>query len=539
MNLVLNGFCSSSECDGRLGTNMSEYLVPLPSRCLRPLSICTGYSFLVNITLVLLSPSACLTSHNLGETVIAIAPIPLSVPTWVHFASLTFDKMESASSSPAIPKLGFDLFGIIFHELAQLVYKRSPEHLESLLLVNREWRSCALAHSSIWSMFYITWQIDKPSGSVQRWRNRACRFLERSKSFPLTIHIQFSGLYEAHARDPTCGCTDRRNRLGRLKPRMERWCDNNGRYWKWASDLIALLAGPEGKHMRRWGDLEIHWDDLYRTEHLSPSSLFQGMCSPMPALKRLSLRKVELAFGEVLSAIPALQTLIMNRCRGDPIGGLPTRLKYLELTVSSLPNLSTLSTLEHLNICGRPYAQEDNPLQKWVACKLPGLRVLELRVISPSYLRTLTVPNLHSLILRAPECFQSSHFLELELEDREEIEIPKPADLQPILPIIETLSVYWEDPWYFSDGHSRMATFIGGKLLEVLKMAIGLVEIRLEAKLYDGTRAMIRDKPHLVPELQRIMVFREGVPVEVDGRNIAGRLGVVEWRATPQLLPKG
>ncbi len=448
---------------------------------------------------------------------------------------------ESALSSPAIQRLGFDLLSTIFYELAQLVYKHSPGHLESLLLVNREWCSCALAHSSIWSMFYVSWQNDRPSGSVQRWRNRAYRFLERSKAFPLTIHIQFSRFPEAHAGDPTCSCTYTRDWSGNVGLHMEKWCDNIGRYWEWASEAIVLLVGAEGEHMRRWGDLEIHWDDLYlfsRTGNRSCSSLFRGMRYPTPALKRLSLNKVELTFGEVLSAIPALQTLIMNQCHKDPLGRLPTRLKYLEVSASSLPNLSTLSTLEHLNIGGRPYSHGNNPFRKWLACTLPGLRVLELRVIPPSCFRKLIVPNLHSLILHAPQCFQPNYPLELGEEDEGEEEIVDPADLQEILPIIETLSVYWDDLWKPNARNGGTGGFIGGKLQEVLEMAIGLVEIRLNVRLYYGTRVMLRDKPHLVPELQRVMVFREGVPVEVDGRNIAGRLGVVEWRATPQLLPE-
>ena len=452
-----------------------------------------------------------------------------------HRASLTFNMTESTSSSPAIQRLGFDLLSIIFHELAQLVYKRSPAHLESLLLVNREWRLCALAHSSIWSMFYITWQ---PSDSIRRWRNRAYRFLERSRAFPLTIHIQFVGLPEAHAGDRTCSCSYGAG----LMPHMERSCHNTWHYWRWAIDAVALLAGPGGEHMRRWGDLEIHWDDLFyhRTINISHSSLFQGMRYPTPALKRLSLHKVELAFEEVLSAIPALQTLILDRCYRDPIGRLPTRLKYLELSISALPNFSTLPTLEHLSIDGRPYSYEDDPLKKWVACKLPGLRVLELRVIPPSCLRKLTAPNLHTLILHAPQCFQPDWFYEAEEGIKSDGEIAHPADLQPILPTIETLSVYWKNPWDSNTDNGGRVKFIEGKLRGVLKMALGLVEIRLDSRLYYTTRAMIRDNPHLVPELRRVMVFREGVPVEVDGRKIAGRLGgSVEWRATIQLLPEG
>ena len=45
-------------------------------------------------------------------------------------------------------------------------------------------------------------------------------------------------------------------------------------------------------------------------------------------------------------------------------------------------------------------------------------------------------------------------------------------------------------------------------------MGVGLVEICLDVELHYGTRVMLRDKPYLVPELQRVMVFREGVPVE-------------------------
>ena len=457
---------------------------------------------------------------------------------------------EPASSSPAIQRLGFDVLSTIFYELAHLEYKTSPGHLESLLLVNREWRSYALAYPSIWSMFYLTWQNNAPPLSIQRWRNRAIRFLQRSKSSTLTINMQFSGLPEAHIGDTTCICTYERDWLGKIDVPVDMWCDSTRHYWEWASASIALLVGAEGEHMRRWGDLEIHWDELYtflKMDYTSPeSSLFRGMCYPTPALKRLSLNGVDMAFGGVLSAIPALQTLVMNQCHTDPLRMLPTRLKYLELSASLLPNLSTLSTLEHLKIGGTPHSQEDDadPFQEWFACTLPGLRVLELRLIPPSCLHKLIVPNLHSLILHAPQCFKPNYPHELqedegvyEEEDEEEGEEGvDPAELQAILPIIEKLSIHWNG---LRGPNPETEEFIEGTLQAVLEMAIGVVEIRLDVELYHGTRAMLREKPHLVPELQRVMVFREGVPVEVDGRNVAGRPGVVEWRAIPQLVAEG
>ena len=451
------------------------------------------------------------------------------------------------SSSPAIQRIGFDVLSTIFYELAHLEYKSSPGHLESLLLVNREWRSYALARPSIWSMFYLTWQNNAPPLSIQRWRNRTIRFLQRSKASTLTINMQFSGLPESHAGDTSCICTYERDWLGKIDVPVDMWCDNTRHYWEWASTSIALLVGAEGEHMKRWRDLEIHWDELYtflKMDYTSPeSSLFRGMCYPTPTLKRLSLNGVDMAFGGVLSAIPALQTLIMNQCYTDPLRMLPTRLKYLELSASSLPNLSNLSTLEHLKIGGTPYSQEEDaiPFQEWVACTLPGLRVLELRLIPTSCLHKLIVPNLHSLVLHAPQCFKPNYPHEPEEEDEdayeeEEEEMVDPAELQAILPIIETLSIHWNG---LRGPNAEREEFIERTIQAVLETAIGLAEIRLDAELYYGTRVMLRDKPHLVPELQRVMVFREGVPVEVDGRNIAGRLGVAEWRVAPQFLAEG
>jgi len=148
---------------------------------------------------------------------------------------------EPSSSSPTPPRLGFDLLDYIFYELAQLEYKRSPGHLESLLLVDREWRSCALAHSRIWSMFYITWQSDNPPRSVQRWRNRMNRFLQRSNASNLTIFIEIAQLAETHVYDPTCQCS---------------WIDwntpldcertNTRRYWGWIREAVNYLWEQKG-----------------------------------------------------------------------------------------------------------------------------------------------------------------------------------------------------------------------------------------------------------------------------------------------------
>jgi hypothetical protein len=454
---------------------------------------------------------------------------------------------EPASSSPATPNLGFDLLGIIFYELAQLAhrgYKCSPKHLESLLLVNREWHSCALAHSRIWSMFHITWQIDYPRGSVKRWRSRVNRFLQRSKASTLTIRIRFSGFIYAHADDPTCRCSFGGLRLlggGGLNSLIDIACKNPQRYFGHAREAMALLVGAGGEHMKRWGDLEIHWDDWGVWEDLYQmylphfhADLLQDMRYPTPALKRLSLNLVHRAFGAALPEFPALQTLIMYHCPMNPLEGRSTSLKYLELAGSlhelTLPSRSTLSTLEHLNIRVPPERQGNDLLQKWLACTLPNLRVLELQSRPPSCLHKLVVPNLHSVILHAPGCFPLNLPFDTTVNS---------ADLQAILPFIETLSVYWKSYKASEDVTDRREEFIEECLQKVLEMAIGLVEIRLGEELYYGTRAMLRDRPHLVPELQRVMVFREGVPVEVDGRNIAEKLGMEEWRAILQLLPEG
>jgi len=94
-------------------------------------------------------------------------------------------------------------------------------------------------------------------------------------------------------------------------------CDNTQNYLEWARDAIALLVRAEGEHMRRWGNLEIHWDDLRFLAQMelphSQSDLFQGMRYPTPALKRLAPIGVRKAFEGVLPAMPALQTLIMEQ----------------------------------------------------------------------------------------------------------------------------------------------------------------------------------------------------------------------------------
>ena len=441
---------------------------------------------------------------------------------------------EPSSSSPT---LGFDLLGNIFHELAQLEYKHSPGHLESLLLVDREWRSCALAHSRIWSMFYITWQSDNPPGSVQRWRNRMNRFFQRSNTSTLTIFIEFTRLAETHVNDPTCQCSWS---MDSWETPFDSECNNTLRYWGWVRGAVELLVGAEGEHMRRWVDLEICWDDtsllIQMEPPLSQADLFQYMRYPAPALKRLALDRVDETFEGVLPAIPALQTLIMDQCKVDPLEGLSTSLKYFEYTFCpdfgncSLLNLSTLLTLEHLRIEILSDPRDSHSFRKWLACTLPSLRVLELRAIPPSCINELVLPNLHSLILHVPLCFQSNTFHGPEVD---------PAELRVSLATIEVLSVHWSGSWHLGRETEERAEFIGGTLQKVFEMAIGLVEIRLDAGLYYGTRAMLQDKQHLLPELQRIMVFRAGVPVGVDGRDIAGRLGVGDWRTNPRLLPEG
>jgi len=257
---------------------------------------------------------------------------------------------------------------------------------------------------------------------------------------------------------------------------------------------------------------------------------------PTPDLKRLALNGVDKTFEGVLPTIPALQTLIMVDCGVDPLEGLSTSLKYLEYTICTdfagypLLNLPTLPTLEHLRIEVLSNPREDHPFKKWLACTLPSLSVLELRAVPPSCINKLVLPNLHSLILHISQCFRSSSRFGSEVD---------PAELHVFLAIIEVLSVYWSGTWHLGREIEERAEFIGGALQKLFEKAIGLVEIRLDEGLYHGTRAMLKDKLHLLPELQRIMVFRAGVPVGVDGRDIAGRLGVGDWRSNPRLLPEG
>ena len=70
----------------------------------------------------------------------------------------------------------------------------------------------------------------------------------------------------------------------------------------------------------------------------------------------------------------------------------------------------------------------------------------------------------------------------------------------------EVLNAFWQPPW--------REKFNGETLHAALEMTVELVEICLDVELHYGTRVMLKDKPYLVPELQRVMLFREGVPVE-------------------------